>query len=66
MTVDDLMNYFSCKTQEELTEKIKVSRVTIWKWLKNGIPLRTQAFYEVQTKGALKADLEEAKTPSCN
>lgn len=63
MTVDDLMNYFSCKTQEELTEKIKVSRVTIWKWLKNGIPPRTQAFYEVQTKGALKADLAESKNP---
>lgn len=64
MTVDDLMSHFSCKTQEELSEKINISRVTIWKWLKNGIPLRTQAFYEVQSNGALKADLQKSKTPS--
>lgn len=59
MTVDDLMTYYECKTQRELVSKIKVSRVTIWKWLSKGIPQNTQAYYEVLSKGALKADLSE-------
>lgn len=63
MNVDDLMSYYACKTQEELSEKINVSRVTIWKWLKNGIPVRTQSFYEVKSKGVLKANLDEIENP---
>lgn len=63
MTVDDLMSYYSCRTQEELSEKINISRVTIWKWLKNGIPPKTQAYYEVNSKGALKADFTKTTNP---
>lgn len=61
MTVDDLMAYYKCRTQGELCKKLKVSRVTIWKWLKNGIPYKTQALYQVKTSGELKA-----KPPSDN
>lgn len=61
MTVQDLMDFYDCKTQKQLHEKIKVSRVSIWKWKKYGIPFRTQTSFEVLSKGKLKA-----KTPSGN
>ncbi|MDO4896361.1 MAG: hypothetical protein Q3971_03265 [Moraxella sp.] len=64
MTVTDLMTFYDCKTQTELSEKIQVSRVCIWKWKKYGIPFRTQAGFEVSTKGKLKAT--QTKTPSDN
>ncbi|WP_115247547.1 hypothetical protein [Moraxella lacunata] len=64
MTVQDLMNFYDCKTQSQLCEKIQISRVALWKWKKYGIPFRTQASFEVKTKGKLKAD--KTKTPSDN
>ncbi|AKG19266.1 hypothetical protein AAX09_07640 [Moraxella bovoculi] len=63
MTVQDLMVFHGCKTQLQLCEKIQVSRVTLWKWEKQGIPFRTQAGFEVRTNGKLKAD-RQTKTPS--
>lgn len=64
MTVSDLMVFYNCKTQTELGEKIQVSRVSLWKWKKYGIPFRTQAGFEVKTNGKLKA--AQNKTPSGN
>lgn len=61
MTLQDLMQFYDCKTQIQLQEKINVSRVTIWKWKKQGIPFRTQAEFEVTTSGKLKAT--QNKTP---
>lgn len=55
MTLNDLKLYYGCKTQLQLKEKIKVSRVTLWKWQKHGIPYKTQTAFEVETKGKLKA-----------
>lgn len=58
MKVIDLMHYNKCKTRRELALKTGYSEVTLWKWEKKGIPLRTQAVFELTTKGKLKADLE--------
>ena len=58
MRPSDLMRYFKCKTKRELSFKTGYSEVTLWKWEKKGIPPRTQAVFELTTKGKLKADLE--------
>lgn len=52
------MSHFGCKTKRELSKKTGYSEVTLWKWAKNGIPPRTQATFEVLSKGKLKADLK--------
>ena len=52
------MHYNKCKTRRELSLKTGYSEVTLWKWEKKGIPPRTQAVFELTTKGKLKADLE--------
>lgn len=52
------MSHFCCKTRRELSQKTGYSEVTLWKWEKKEIPPRTQAMFEVQTKGKLKADLK--------
>ena len=57
MKVEDLMHHYKCKTRRELALKTGYSEVTLWKWEKKGIPLRTQAVFELTTKGKLKADL---------
>ena len=59
MNTTDLMKYYDCKTRRALSEKIEFSEVTLWKWEKKGIPVKTQAFLQVKTKGKLKADLSE-------
>lgn len=58
MKTHDLMKHFGCKTKKELSQKTGYSSVTLWKWGKYGIPLSTQATFEVQTSGKLKADLQ--------
>jgi len=58
MNTSDLKVYFKCKTRRDLSKKTGFSEVTLWKWENNGIPPRTQATFEVQTKGKLKADLQ--------
>lgn len=58
MKTQDLMSHFCCKTRRELSQKTGYSEVTLWKWEKKEIPPRTQAMFEVQTKGKLKADLK--------
>jgi len=58
MKTQDLMSHYGCKTRRDLSSKIGLSEVTLWKWEKNGIPPRRQATFEVLTKGKLKADLQ--------
>lgn len=57
MKYSDLMRHYGCKTKRELSRKTGFSEVTLWKWEKNEIPPRTQATFEVLSKGKLKADL---------
>ncbi|OTG82560.1 hypothetical protein B9T31_14815 [Acinetobacter sp. ANC 4558] len=54
----DLMVHYQCKTRRSLSKKTGFSEVTLWKWEKFGIPLKTQAMFEVLSKGELKADLQ--------
>ncbi|QGA11025.1 hypothetical protein GFH30_06300 [Acinetobacter wanghuae] len=56
MKVDDLKNHLKCKSLVELEQKLGVSNATLWKWETNGIPIKTQCFFEVKYKGAIKAD----------
>lgn len=56
MTVDDLKAHFGCKTDAELMLKTGVSDVTLWKWAKQGIPVKTQCFFEIKTNGGVRAD----------
>lgn len=60
MNTQDLMNFYGCKTRRELSQKVGFSEVTLWKWSEHGIPLRTQALLQLQSKGKLKADLSVA------
>lgn len=57
MTVDQLITFYEVKNKSQLAQKISAARSTITEWEKNGIPPRTQASFEVLTKGKLKADL---------
>lgn len=57
MKTDDLMSHYQCKTRRDLSHKIGFSEVTLWKWERNGIPAKTQAVFELKSKGKLKADL---------
>lgn len=62
MKLSDLMSHYGCKNKRELSQKIGFSEVTLWKWGKNGIPLRTQATFEVLTQGKVKANLKALTT----
>lgn len=62
MKVTDLMSHYQCASKEALSAAIGYSLVTLWKWEKSGIPERTQALFQVQTNGALKADLKKSTT----
>ena len=59
MKTQDLKSYYQCETRRSLSKKTGFSEVTLWKWEKKGIPPRTQATFEVLTKGKLKADLQK-------
>lgn len=58
MNVQDLKNYYKVESNPQLAKKIGSGRTTVWDWEKKGIPPRTQATFEVLTKGKLKADLQ--------
>lgn len=56
MNVDDLMTFHGCKSKKMLSIAMGVSRITLWKWSKQGIPYNTQAALQLETKGKLVAD----------
>ncbi|ENV16938.1 hypothetical protein ACG9XR_23280 [Acinetobacter guillouiae] len=58
MNIDDLKAFYEAKSDADLSKKLNRPRCTIFFWKKNGIPPRTQATFEVLTKGELKADLQ--------
>ncbi|AIL77474.1 hypothetical protein RG113_003758 [Acinetobacter baumannii] len=66
MNLQDLLDYHDCSSKQELSRKMLVSRITLWKWEKEGIPLRTQALLEIKSKGILKADLLSKSSQSLN
>lgn len=59
MTVDDLKRYYGVENDYEVAQIIKKTRGAISKWRSRGIPINTQAFIQIQTNGALKADLKQ-------
>lgn len=59
MNIDDLKTFYKAESDADLSRKLNRPRCTIFFWKKNGIPPRTQATFEVMTKGKLKADLEK-------
>lgn len=56
MTVNQLIAFYKVKNKSQLAKKISTVRSTVTEWEKNGIPPRTQTYFEVLTDGALKAD----------
>ncbi|ELW77326.1 MULTISPECIES: hypothetical protein [Acinetobacter] len=56
MNVAQLRVFYGVKNNTLLAKKIKRGRTTIWEWEKFGIPPRTQALFEVNSDGQLKAD----------
>ena len=59
MTVDDLLKYHNVKNDNQLHVKTKIPKGTISGWRTNGIPLTRQALLQIQTNGALKANLNQ-------
>jgi len=58
MNVEQLREHYKVNSNPQLAKKIGVGRTTVWDWEKKGIPPKTQAFWELKTKGKLKADLQ--------
>jgi len=60
MTVDDLRTFYKAKNDAELARILGRDRSVINYWRK-GIPLSTQAVFEISTHGKLKANLQAVK-----
>ncbi|MFB2539468.1 hypothetical protein [Acinetobacter sp. c3-l95] len=60
MTVDDLKQFYGVQRDCDLAEKLQRNKSVISYWRK-GIPLPTQAQFELISKGKLKADLSKSK-----
>lgn len=58
MNVEQLKQHYMVLSNTQLAKKINVGRTTVWDWEKKGIPPKTQAFLELQTNGAVKADIQ--------
>ena len=56
MTVDDLRAFYKAKSDAELARILGRDRSVINYWRK-GIPLSTQAVFEISTNGGLKANI---------
>lgn len=57
MTVNDLRIFYKAKSDAELARILGRDRSVINYWRK-GMPLSTQAIFEVSTKGKLKAEIK--------
>lgn len=60
MNVNDLKKFYNCKSYRQMSKILQVSDAAICKWGKNGIPIKRQALFQIQTNGALKADLDQS------
>lgn len=61
MTVDDIKNFYGLTHDAEISRKIRVTKVAVGKWRKNGIPIKFQASIQVFTNNALMADGDKLK-----
>ncbi|MBF7687051.1 hypothetical protein [Acinetobacter rathckeae] len=59
MNVSELRAFYRVKNNSQLARKIGRGRTTICDWDKFGIPNGAQAILQIQTNGALKADLKQ-------
>lgn len=56
MNVDDLRSFYNVKNDQELSQKLNLTKGTISKWRKNGVSPLWQACFELVTDGELQAD----------
>lgn len=59
MNVDKLKKFYLVKSDTDLGSRLDLSKGTISKWRKFGIPEHVQAVFEVQTGFMLKANLSK-------
>lgn len=59
MNVGELREFFKVKNNSQLAKKLGRGRTTICDWDRDGIPVERQALFQIQTNGALKADLKQ-------
>lgn len=57
MNVDDLREYYQASSDKELAKIIQRVPSTICQWRKEGLPERTQGYFQAITNGALVADI---------
>jgi len=57
MTVDDLKKFYKVDTDAALARELKRDKSVICYWRHKGIAPKTQATFQVLSKGKLKADL---------
>jgi len=55
MTYDELIRHYG--SAMNAADAINVSRQAVHRWKENGVPIEQQILYEVDSKGALLADL---------
>lgn len=56
MNVAQLREFYKVENNHQLAKEIKKSRSLMTLWEQEGIPPRTQTYFQVITKGKLKVD----------
>lgn len=56
MTVDDLKNFHKVASDAELARLLGKTRGAVSKWRSKGIPLATQAVFQIQSKNKLQVN----------
>ena len=59
MTVDDLKEFYKAESDAGLARILKRNRSVIHYWREGGIPLKTQATFQILTNGKLKANIQQ-------
>ncbi|MHA3052500.1 hypothetical protein [Acinetobacter sp. ANC 4641] len=59
MNVQQLREFYGVENNSQLSKKIDKVRSLLTKWERDGIPPRTQAWFQIQTNGKLKADIKK-------
>lgn len=57
MTLNDVKAFYGFQYDAEVGRKYKLTKTSISKWKKNGIPPERQAVIQILTNNKLKADL---------
>ncbi|WP_410472063.1 Cro/CI family transcriptional regulator [Faucicola mancuniensis] len=56
MNVNDIKKYLGVTKNAHVANALDLSKVTIGKWAKNGIPIDRQSLLQLQTNHKLQAD----------